>query len=53
MFDFGGGGNFSANLDSHQERARQQEHNYAACRRVISAKAACPSPVNEYGAPRS
>jgi hypothetical protein len=36
-----------------KERARQREHNYAACRRVISAKAARPSPVNEYGAPRS
>jgi hypothetical protein len=35
---------------SDNERTRQREHNYAAYRRVISAKAARPSPVNEYGA---
>jgi len=35
---------------SDNERTRQREHNYAAYRRVISANAARPSPVNEYGA---
>src|SRR5258707_9313498 len=35
---------------SDNERTRQREYNYAAYRRVISAKAARPSPVNEYGA---
>jgi hypothetical protein len=28
----------------------QRDRNYAACRRVISAKTARPSSVNEYGA---
>jgi hypothetical protein len=32
---------------------RKSDESYAACRRVISAKVASPSAVNEYGACRS
>ena len=48
--------NFDSGAFGRQSEVKQTHHwgtqdrNYAACRRVISAKAARPSSVNEYGA---